>query len=700
VSYVNKGDEVYHRADPRKTRSIVIATGAVVVRRIEDGAHVVAAYDPDELKVVGQPTWKRGPLSDGDRSEATDQRYGAHPGFSPTERQAAFVAGVDFGKSQSVATWWKVRPDGSVEPHDLATADPEDSVDIPLEPAGEVFTEFDPARHVYTQGNKVTKGIRAETIDELLQRRRQEDVMPATTGEPGPYDGQPVPERAELDVEDARETLEDAGWFLVSPEGHVTSLGNFKVDSPAFKSIVEHCSGMLYNRGWRMLSPHEIEQGWALMMLGWGDEVRSKAIERAEPEILAAALVDKGWAVVADEDGSRLYPPGQPSPAEDLPEDFAELLRDVATERLTKTELLRRVTGAAPVASCDACHFSVTDDCDLETSTGEGDCQHFEPTWDDVAVALAGYAIQVKTGAREQDERLSIDEAVGRLTVAGYTVVPPGQPAAIGGQPREITEDVQLAIEATLCLACDQWITQTLDGKCGAGQVPDGPGDSCHEWVRTEPAQVRELAHAAVTDLALEEARAVLKEAGYTVVAQSELPDPGCYVCEHWDGAEAEPCQKGMMPGYDDPQPCDRFQHRWQDVAERLSAVVARSHAGEPDEEPQPETDRPPVPIYPTYPTPPDGLEDDTLAAQLDWLRANDLPTGKGSGKKAKTTMVVQLLRFGYYDPKTVEKLTGELQWPPEAARCPVVGEDGEPCGSTEPEKCEHPLPEVPGDGE
>lgn len=569
-----KGDKVYHRADPRRTRSIVITTGAVVVRRIEDGAHVVSAYDPDELAVVGQPTWTR-------------------------------------------------------------DADPEDSVDMPLPKLdGEVFTEFDPARHLVAGAPPVKFVIDDDHPSRAILMVLSQPLCEGCYRYPGPggkcavygtrtisdglvvecsasdvdsaavllsrVTGESVTERAELDVEDARETLANAGWTLYRP---ATGPGADAEES-------ERMAHQLAERGWAVVWPDGsfagellnlireatcadvlVSRGWAVFQRENGDyaalplpdKYEAEMLRGVDPAKLSAALVDKGWTVAADEDGSRLYPPGQP--------------------------------------------------------------------------------------------------------------------AVIGGHAREITEDTLEAIENCYCLACDHWLALRLDGDCGDGKTPEGPADTCVDWVRTEPVQARELAPVTltVTDLALEEASAVLKEAGYTVVAQSELPEPVCHVCEHWGSELPEPCTKDMTPDYDDPQPCDRFQHRWQDVAEHLSSVaghltsvVARAHVERAEQDALPETEQPPAPAYPTPPT---GLEDDTLAAQLDWLRANDLPTGTGAGKKAKTALIVKLLRLGYYDPATVEELTGELQWPPEAARCPVVGEDGEPCGSETPEGCEHPLP-------
>lgn len=402
-------------------------------------------------------------------------------------------------------------------------------------------------------------------IDPVHEGVAPRDAMPACTGEPGFFDGQRVPERAEIDVEDARETLKEAGWFLVSPEG----------------------------------------------------------FERAEPGSLAAVLIAKGWLLV---------PPDESLP-EDITERYVEILRE---------------HGILPMAS-------------------------------DIDIVLAGAMVE-----------------------RGWKVS--------GGDG-----ETQL---------------------CAPGQL-------------TLPALLTVEAHTAA-----------LQAEGYSVVAQGELPKPICQRCEHWDPESPEPCTNGMAPDHDDPQPCEHFKHRWQDVAEHLADVLARKCRGveeaadmliaagwtviHPDAEPAagPLSDRdvdlftrplashglavtapgdlPPEPLTTdqhiaaleargyvvttcetapgsslgtAWPVPPEGLEDDTLAAQLDWLRANDLPTGTGGGKKAKTTMVVRLLRHGYYDPATVEDIVGELAWPPGPAKCPVVGEDGEPCGSETPEDCEHPLP-------
>lgn len=721
-----KGDEVYHRADPRRIRSIVITTGAVVVRRIEDGAHVVAAYDPDELKVVGQPTWKRGPLSDGERATAVSNFCRTCYSFVVEGGQERCAGGLplvrrkDLAKTPRCVGYIDARPDPEASPRPfttaaraeaselgplckrcssepaegeacaesrgalkeiaedgvrrcagfvLATADPEDSVDVPLpgihgkrcvscnswgadgcsqgrpcapDGSSKACDEWALTRNPWhpTKRSEICVGAyhkeRCFTCDSWRGGGCKEgmsgvapngsglachkwtaaselqaepptvndddvplrDVMPATTGEPGPYDGQPVPERAELDVEDARETLEGAGWFMISPKGRVTSLGNIKNDSPAWAAIVDSCSSILIKRG-RVVFRHDGDEYSALPL---PDEYEAAILKGVDAEKLAAELVFREWAVFE-------------------PEGDAE-------------------------AIC-------------------GGCGNQSERW---------------CSRREEPPQ------------DGSRLYPPGQPATTGGQPREITEDTLEAVKGHHCIICDHWPGRTTRDhvlRCAYGNETDGPRDSCDEWIRTEPAQARELAWLTVTDLALEEARAVLKAAGYTVVAQSELPDPGCYVCRYWDSEAPEPCTKDMTPDYDDPQPCDRFQHRWQDVAEHLSAVIAKTHVGELDEEPQPETEQPPAPAYPT---PPIGLGDDTLAAQLDWLRANDLPTGKGAGRKSKTTMVVKLLRLRYYDPATVEQLTGELQWPPGPAKCPVV-EDGEPCGSETPESCEHSLP-------
>jgi hypothetical protein len=309
-------------------------------------------------------------------------------------------------------------------------------------------------------------------------------------------------------------------------------------------------------------------------------------------------------------------------------------------------------------------------------------------------------------------ERLSIDEAVGRLSCAGYAVIAPdddtlermrelaqrfseireeadgdGTPVPIGhaldiavwslGHCVELAESGSLpahfahgmreAIDQTLCLACDHW-PATAGAHCGAGRLPRGCDDSCDEWVRTEDRLAakgwRADRQGGVSDqppapLTVEQHIAALEAGGYTVAPKKTSGLRHRAACFH-DCRYLISCDDGPW----------RCQHGYQ-------VHVSPDEVNDACLGMEPESD---------YPALPAGLEDAALSEQLDWLRSNGLPTGKGSGKKAKTAMVVKLLRLGYYTPDTVEQLTGELQWPPGPAKCPE-------CGSGEPEDCECPLP-------
>lgn len=425
--------------------------------------------------------------------------------------------------------------------------------------------------------------------------------------------------RAELDVEDARETLEDAGWFLVSPEGHVTSMGNIEVDSPAWPTIVESCSSILVNRGWSVRRPvggldadaeesermaHQLaERGWAvvwpdgtfagelldlireetcadvLVSRDWAvfqhdgdeyaalplpDEYEAAILKGVSDGKLSAALVDKGWTVVVDEDGSRLYPPEKPP---------RYVLDSIETGSLT-TELASR-----------------------------------------------GWAVGVTEG--------------------GPALYPP--------------EDSDKG-----CHQC----THLRGGvSCDAGKDPWA--EECDGW---EPRLD------APTTITTEQHIAALEAEGYRVV---EPRDEALQLRANCGG-----CAK-LLLGEDAPWSC----------ADGLEIRVDADVVGGPCDGHEPEQGE-----AIGYPTPPACLEEDGVPEQLAWLRANGLPTGTGKGKNQKTEQVIMLLRHGYYDPETVESIVGDLAWPPGPAKCPVVVEDGEPCGSTEPETCEHPLPAVPGE--
>jgi hypothetical protein len=282
------------------------------------------------------------------------------------------------------------------------------------------------AGHV-TGGPEDCCGVWARTEPPADGLATDEEIYPS---------GQRVPTRSEIETEDAAATLEAAGWFLISPGGHVTSPGTIRSGDPALATITEKCARLLVNRGWTVFGPEddiptptpeplddliaaavkrragdEVSEDIADAMLDYqGGEYNCASCYKLlldgrqcgdsqgpddhcddhEPDFQALA---EGLLLLR-EDGTLRLRGGVDEAEAHPPDGLVAALREFATERLTKAELLRRFIGETVTLRCGDCsnmvHLACNDEPVSEQDPADG-CPGFEPTWRHIAESLADW---------------------------------------------------------------------------------------------------------------------------------------------------------------------------------------------------------------------------------------------------------------------------------------------------------------------
>jgi hypothetical protein len=353
-----KGTKVKHRADPTGRAMIVTSETVVAAAWIEGGEARSDHFEPEELEVVEEAGLRIETGVDwsslfGDRGVVTTWVRDA---AAPASSEASTKVDTD-GTGNSF-------PDDP-KPSD---ADLADAIESKLCLACDHWPpEQGPVGDdgVVCRANMVTCGPEDKCEKWIRAEPQPEDHEPQvgspSAGEEIYPSGQRVPTRSEIETEDAAATLEAAGWFLISPEGHVTSLGVIKSGDPALVTIAEKCATLLVNQGWGLIAPaDDVEHGGELTM---------------------------------------------PHP----PTSLVAALREFETD---KAGLVRRLTGEEDALRCEACALLNDEgDCLAGFTTGARmnpdhakGCPSFDVSWRYTAGAIADWIEAQHGEAVEPDD--------------------------------------------------------------------------------------------------------------------------------------------------------------------------------------------------------------------------------------------------------------------------------------------------------